>query len=199
MMIRNVLFFAATAAFLAFIVSCSPSKDVRPLDELVTPRSVAGDYVVNSGDVLLVKVWGEPKLSGEVYVREDGKFTLPLIEDTLAEGKTLKQISEDVTERLREYIPAASLTVSVLQTAPIRYYLSGQFVKPGEYRSEGKITLLQAIATGGGFAPFADESSVMLIRQGAEGEIRFELDYNRVVSGKEPNPQLKNGDVISVE
>jgi polysaccharide export outer membrane protein len=198
-MIRNILFFAATVASLAFVVSCSPSKDVRPLDELVTSRSAAGDYVVSSGDVLLVKVWGEPKLSGEVYVREDGKFTLPLIEDTPAEGKTLKQISEDVTKRLREYIPAAALTISVLQTAPIRYYLSGQFVKPGEYRSEGKITLLQAIATGGGFAPFADESTVMLIRQGAEGEIRFELDYNRVVSGNEPNPQLKNGDVISVE
>ncbi|HQH27907.1 MAG TPA: SLBB domain-containing protein, partial [Oligoflexia bacterium] len=108
-------------------------------------------------------------------------------------------ITEDVTKRLQAFVPAASVTISVVQTAPIRYYLSGQFVKPGEYRSEGRITFLQAISTGGGLAPFADESSIILIRRGPEGELRYELDYNQVVEGKDPNPELKDGDTIAVK
>jgi polysaccharide export outer membrane protein len=147
----------------------------------------------------MVKVWGEPRLSGEVFVREDGKFTMPLINDVSAKGKTLEQISGDLTNRLKEFIPAVSVSTNVRQAAPTRYYLSGQFNKPGEYRSTSNITLLQAIATGGGFAPFADESSVMLIRKTTEGELRYRLDYNLVVEGNEPNPKLKDGDIIAVK
>ena len=132
-------------------------------------------------------------------MREDGKFTLSLIGDIQAEGKTLKDITQDVTARLQEFVPGASVTISVAQSAPIRYFLSGQFNKPGEYRTDSRITLVQAIATGGGFAPFADESSVILIRRSPQGELRYELDYNRVVDGKEPNPLLKDGDTVAVK
>ena len=87
----------------------------------------------------------------------------------------------------------------MVQSAPIRYFLAGQFLKPGEFRSEQGITLLQAIAKAGGLAPFADESSITLIRRNASKELRYQLDYNRVVNGKEPNPLLRDGDFISVE
>jgi polysaccharide biosynthesis/export protein len=175
------------------------SGNLRPTAELAqtTPAGVA--YVAKPGDTLMVKVWGEPQLTGEVFIREDGRFTLPLIEDVQAENKNLKEITEDVTKRLQEFVPAASVTISVAQAAPIRYFLSGQFIKPGEYRSDNKITFLQAIATGGGFAPFADESSIILIRRGPQGDMRYELDYNRVVEGKEPNPELKDGDTIAIK
>ncbi len=182
---------------LAFLFSaCAPSG--RPLKELMTSNE-PGAYVVQSGDTLMVNVWGDPRLSGEVFVREDGNFTLPLIDDVSATGKNPKQIAEDVQTRLRKFIPAASVSISVVQTAPIRYFLSGSFNKPGEFRSDKKITLLQAVATGGGFAPFADESNVTLIRRTADGEFRYTLDYNRVIDGREPNPELKNGDIIAIK
>lgn len=187
-----------SALCLLLALSCT-NENIRPTDELKGSPEAAGEYVAKPGDVLMVNVWGEPRLSGEVYVREDGRFTLPLIDDVPAEGKTLKQIAQEATARLKDFVPTASLTVSVVQSAPIRYYLSGQFGKPGEYRSDAAISFLQAIATGGGFAPFADESSIVLIRRGAQGEMRYELDYNRVVEGKEPNPVLKNGDIIAVK
>jgi len=179
-----------------FAAACSPAG--RPLKELVSTNE-PGAYVVQGGDTLMVNVWGEPRLTGEVFVREDGNLTLPLIDDVAAAGKTPKQIAEDVQTRLRKFIPAASVSISVTQTAPIRYFLSGAFNKPGEFRSDKRITLLQAVATGGGFAPFADESAVTLIRRTPEGELRYTLDYNRVIDGREPNPELKNGDIIAIK
>ncbi len=185
-----------------FLTACGifGSKNTRPIEELLDDQ--AGDsaeYVAKVGDVLMVNVWGEPRLSGEVFVREDGRFTMSLINDVMAKDRSLEQINEDIKKRLEEFIPTVSVSTTVLQAAPTRYYLSGQFLKPGEYRSANNITLLQAIATGGGFAPFADESSIILIRKTAQGELRYELDYNLVVEGTEPNPKLKDGDVIAVK
>lgn len=185
-----------TALFICASIGCGPKG--RPLKELMVSAE-PGTYVVQAGDTLLVNVWGEQRLSGEVFVREDGNFTLPLIDDVKAVGLTPRIIANDITTRLRKFVPAASVSVSVVQTAPVRYFLSGQFNKPGEYRTDKKITLLQAVATGGGFAPFADESTVTLIRRTADGELRYSLDYNRVIDGREPNPELKNGDILAVQ
>lgn len=172
--------------------------NTRPLSEL-TVSTKESSYLVKSGDTLNVEVWGEPRLSGEVLVRQDGKFTMALVNEVSAEGKTTEQVGKDVSEKLGEFIPQASVTISVALPAPIRYYLTGTFVKPGEYRSDSRITLLQAIATGGGFAPFADDSNILLIRKAQTGEVRYELDYSRVISGREPNPELKDGDTIAVK
>lgn len=196
-------FVMAAVAVLAIVVAgCTPGN-LRPIDELSPNGSAATEYRVSRGDSLSVQVWGEPRLSGDVVVRDDGSLTMPLINDVPAEGKTLKELSTEVTNKLTAFVPAASVSISVVNTAPVRYYLSGSFNKPGEYRSDKKITLLQAVATGGGFAPFADESSIMLIRKAAAGtngaELRYRLDYNRVISGKEPNPELKDGDILAIQ
>ena len=71
-------------------------------------------------------------------------------------------------------------------------------MKSGEYRTDKRVTLLQAIATGGGFAPFADESNIMLIRKSTNGEKRYQFDYSELVQGEQPNPILRSGDIISI-
>ena len=188
-----------TIVLSAFICISCGTGNIRPVSELRAASTKEGEYRISPGDVLMIKVWGEPRLSGEVFVRNDGSFTLPLINDVKGAGRTLETVRAEVTARLKEFVPAAQVTATIVQSAPIKYFLAGQFLKPGEYRSDGKITLLQAIATAGGFAPFADESAITLIRKSTEGELRYRLDYNLVVDGKEPNPELKSGDFISVQ
>jgi polysaccharide biosynthesis/export protein len=184
-------------SFSALLNGCS-NGNIRPLEELASPKEKSSSYIVKPGDVLMVQVWGEPKLSGEVIVRQDGYFSNPLVNDIPAEGLTLTQVGEELSERLKEYIPGASANVALSQSAPTVYYLSGQFQKPGEYRTDKIITLLQAIATGGGFEPFADESNIILIRKHQGEERRYQFNYSKLVDGNQPNPDLKTGDVISI-
>lgn len=196
--IRSVLGALLAALALFGLLGCS-SSNLSPIEELAgEPSQSDEEYQIQAGDVLEIQVWGEPRLSGEVLVRDNGKLTLPLINEVKAEGLTSAELKDTLSKELSEFIPAASVTVIVKHTAPTRYFLSGQFMKPGEYRSDKKITFLQAIATGGGFAPFADDSSIILIRRAPTGELRYELDYSRVVDGREPNPILRNGDIIAV-
>jgi polysaccharide export outer membrane protein len=124
---------------------------------------------------------------------------MPLINDVPAEGNSLEELAKEIERRLAKYVPAASVAVSVSRSAPIRYYLSGAFQRPGEYRSDSRITLLQAIATGGDFQPFANRGAIVLLRKVGDGERRYVLDYSKVIAGKEPNPQIQDGDLISVE
>lgn len=188
-----------TACGLCAVLSgCTPAG--RPLDELRTGPAGEGEpYVARVGDSLTIEVWGEPRLTGERLVRDDGRLTMPLINDVPAAGKTLEAIGADISEKLAVYVPTASVSVSVAHSAPIRYYLSGSFQRPGEYRSDTQITLLQAIATGGGFQPFANKGAITLIRKGTDGEKRYVLDHGRVIQGQDPNPILRDGDLISVE
>lgn len=181
---------------IGFLVSCA--SNTSPLAELKSTEE-QGQYQIKTGDTLAVSVWGEPRLSGEVFVREDGNFSMPLLEDIFVEGKTTKEAAAEVQTKLDKFVPGASVSISIAQSAPIRYFLSGQFNKPGEYRSDRKITLLQAIATGGGFAPFAAESAITLIRRVPTGEKRYSLNYSSVIDGRQPNPELKNGDIIAVK
>ena len=189
-------FRSVSLVFFASLLGCAGSSS--PLSDLKTPET-QGQYQIKTGDTLAISVWGEQRLSGDVFVREDGNFTMPLVEDVYAEGKTTKEVAAEVQTRLDKYVPGASVSVSISQSAPTRYFLSGQFNKPGEYRSDRRITLLQAVATGGGFAPFAGESSITLIRRIGDIEKRYTLDYNRVIDGRQPNPELKNGDIIAVQ
>ena len=191
---KKVIFLFLVILFLA---SCSNSN-ISPLSELKSAVDKNAPYVVRAGDVINVQVWGEPRISGEVSVREDGRFSNPLVNDIPAEDLTLDQVASEVTERIKEFIPSATVNVTLIQSAPIVYYLSGSFMKAGEYRTDKRVTLLQAIATGGGFAPFADESNIMLIRRSLSGEKRYEFDYGKVVQGSQPNPELKSGDIISI-
>jgi polysaccharide export outer membrane protein len=170
----------------------------RPLSELIHSSDKKEDYLVRPGDVLNVDVYGEPNLSGEKIVREDGQLSLKFAGDVIVEGLNLEAASKKLEAELSKFMPGATVSVALSKSAPIKYYLLGKFQKPGEYRSDGKITFIQAVATGGSFLPFADDSAITLIRRTPAGEIRYVLDFTNVEKGREPNPELRDGDTISV-
>ena len=50
------------------------------------------NYIVGPGDSLNISVWRNPELSMTVPVRPDGKVTMPLVDELVAQGKTPVQI-----------------------------------------------------------------------------------------------------------
>lgn len=183
----------------ALLFACT-SKG-RALNELTVEALSEDVFRIRRGDLIDVQVWGEPRMSGSLTVRNDGRATLPLVGDVMVAGKTIEEAVTDMEAAVGEFVTAPSITVAVNQRAPVAYYLSGNFQRAGEYRSDKDIKLLQAIATGGGFAPFADQSNITLIRQSPDGlkDLRYKLNYNKVVDGKQPNPVLQDGDTITVQ
>jgi len=199
----NKLFFCIIASLLTLSLSSCHlmSNKGSPLRDLAARSKELEHYRVRGGDTLDIQVWGEPSVSGIVNVRHDGRFTLALVGEIFAAGKGLDQLAHEVETSLSEFIQSASVIISVRERAPLAYYLSGSFQNPGEFRSDKNIKLLQAVATGGGFAPFANESKITIIRPHLDGsgDARYYLNYNKVVNGTQPNPILQDGDTITVE
>ena len=110
-----------------------------------TPLVIAGDYMIGDGDALVVSVWNEPELSGDVTVRPDGKITLPAIGDVLATGMTPTQLAGEIKRALQPVVkePIVTLTVSIVTNNNI--YIAGGGVPSEVIALPGRITLFKLL------------------------------------------------------
>jgi len=144
-------------------------------------------YRLGVGDQLRVTVYDEPELSGEFEVAATGTVNLPLIGEVVAEGRTITEVENAAKEKyLDGYLKAPSVSIEVLNYRP--FYILGEVNAPGSYPYVNGMTVLNAVALAGGFTYRASEDSVLLQRQGVEGETSVDIT----------TPVLP-GDVLTVE
>ncbi len=158
-------------------------------------------YVIGADDVLSISVWKEPDLSRSVTVRSDGKISLPLVGDLQAEGRTPSQLEQSITAELRSYISEPQVAVIVQQTNSLKFNILGQVTKPGSYPLNSGITIVDAIATAGGFKDFAKKKSIYILRPDSSGkDARINFNYEKFIKGKNTaqNIYLKPHDTIIV-
>jgi len=159
------------------------------------------NYVIGDGDVLGINVWKEQELTGPVPVRLDGKISLPLIGEIQASGKTPTQLKSDITDKLRAYLSAPDVTVTVLQMNSQKFNILGRVTKPGSYPLSATTTVLDGIAAAGGFLDFAKQKGVYILRKNSAGAVtRIAFNYRDVIRGNHPeeNIQLRPDDTIVV-
>ena len=183
----------------AFGIAAFFSLGDRALAQLKKPTGPGQDYVISVEDVLDVHVWKEPELTREVLVREDGKISIPLVDDIQAAGRTPVDLKKEITERLSQFL--ADPQVSVIVKAPRKYkvFVTGNVNRPGQYESPHAVTPLQAIAMAGGLNEWASSKLIVLSREDGK-ESRRVLNYKEVLSGEalEQNAPLKSGDTVIV-
>lgn len=167
---------------------------------LAKATTQAGHYIIGAGDVLEIVVWREPDISRIVRVRPDGKISLPLADDIQAAQGTLLQLKKRLTEALSAFMDAPSVYVMLQENRSKRFYVVGKVNAPGEYVLERDTTLLQAIAMAKGFTEWANTDDIVILRRLPKMQIHIEVDYDRVVSGKDlkQNIFLNPDDVIVV-
>jgi polysaccharide export outer membrane protein len=85
----------------------------------------AEDYQIGKGDSLEVSVWGVPEMSRAVFVRPDGKITLPAVGDVVANGETPEKLSEKLAVEMKKFIKQPIVTVSVQEIRNNRIYITG--------------------------------------------------------------------------
>src|SRR5215472_12263642 len=107
------LFLVVTAA-----CSISPTYNWR--------QESALGYRIGPGDALKVNVWKHDDISQQVTVRPDGAFSLPLIGDVIAQGRSADEIAADVANRLHKYYTDnPPVTVQVTDVKSYKIYVVG--------------------------------------------------------------------------
>ncbi|NJN65185.1 MAG: sugar ABC transporter substrate-binding protein [Acidobacteria bacterium] len=158
-------------------------------------------YAIGPGDVLEVFIYDEQQRES-CLVRPDGRISLPLAGEIVAAGKTPEDVANAVSDALQKFMTKRpTVTVKVVTINSYRVYVLGKVGSQGAITSVVPLRLLQVIAMSGGANEFAT-GKVVVLREGPNGgQIRREIDYDRVLSGKNPeqNVWLQADDIVVVE
>ena len=162
------------------------------------PESATSDkphdekFIIGNDDILAISVWKEPDLTKSVPVRSDGKISLPLVGELQAAGKTPPQLEGDIREKLKSFITTPEVNVVVQQVNSRKFNILGEVNRPGAYPLTANTTVMDGIATAGGFKDFAKKGSVYVLRKAPDGhESRLGFNYKAFIKGKNSNENVK--------
>ena len=185
--------FVLTLVFAGAAVAAPPAPSTGPLAD--------STYTVKAGDTLLVSVWKEPDLQGPVLVRPDGMFSFPLAGQLDARNKSVAELQQELTTKLKKFISDPVVTVSIQEIKGNKVYVIGQVQKPGDFVVNPRVDVMQALSMAGGTTPFAALGDIMILRRTDTGQQQaLPFKYTDVVRGRnlQQNIMLQAGDVVVV-
>lgn len=148
-----------------------------------------GDYTLGPGDQLRITVYGQEELTGQYKVDAKGFISFPLIGKVPASGRTTTQMEETITNGLNTgYIVDPRVSIEVMNYRPV--YVLGEVREPGKFEYAPGMTILQAIASAGGYTYRADEEKVEVTRRTGSAQETLTVNQSEMV---------KPGDTIVVK
>lgn len=188
-----------SCGFLLTLVLTSAAMAAPPASNTGPPADAA--YTVKPGDTLQVSVWKEPDLQGPVLVRPDGMFSFPLAGQMDARNKTVAELQQELTAKLKKFISDPVVTVSIQEIKGNKVYVIGQVQKPGDFVVNPRVDVMQALSMAGGTTPFAALGDITILRRNDAGQQQaLPFKYTDVVRGRnlQQNIMLQAGDVVVV-
>src|ERR1700690_844203 len=123
----------------------------------------AQPYTLDAGDKLRIVVFGQDGISNAYIVDAGGNVNMPLIGTVPARGYSTQQLSQMISERLKQgYVREPHVTVEIETYRP--FFILGEVTNPGQYPFVADMTVEKAIAIAGGFAPRASKGNVEITR-----------------------------------
>ena len=140
--------------------------------------ALAQSYAIKSGDTLSIEVLEDPSLNRSLLVLPDGTISFPFAGSVRASGRSPSQVQETIANGIASNFatrPNVFVTVQALRpVAPslgvpdagptIDIFMMGEIASPGAKQIAPGTTLLQALATTGGFSRFAATKRILLRR-----------------------------------
>jgi len=167
---------------------------------------------VGPGDLLDVRIFGQPQLSGGLRVGPDGEIAPPFVERLAVGGETPAQIEQALARAYGGMLLHPLVSVRVAENNSRRIAINGAVPRPGVYALSGELSLLQALGEAGGVDPLKASRRILLLHAPpAEASVdrggvaRFTvnealetIDLDQLGAHPELNRRLRPGDVIEV-
>lgn len=166
--------------------------------------AASGEYLLRSGDVISINVFGYPELSfpaaghpDPITIRSDGGFSFPLAGEIRAAGLSPQALAKIIYERLSKYYVNPQIAVNVVRFSTDRVYVVGQVNVPGLFELDKSRNLMDAIGAAKGWTKDAAKTKIYIIHKDQQGEPQkinlMELLKKGDVS---KNILLKEGDIV---
>jgi protein involved in polysaccharide export with SLBB domain len=189
---------AATPAFVAFVlaVACgvmvpaaasgqstaqatppapataSPAPSMQsgaPPDPSAPASDAAANAILYPGDLVRLKIWREPDLSGDFQVDEHGFAVFPKIGQVHVSDITTDSLRRMLIGTYSQYLKDPSIEVTMLR----RVTVIGAVKNPGLYPIDPTMTIADVLALAGGADPTGMQDKVDVIRGGSKQRVKF--------------------------
>lgn len=203
-----VLLLSACASSGSQSIRSGTARAVTSTDELGAPdtRAASGaytgtsEYRVGAQDLLEISVFQVNDLNRTVRVNSNGQISLPLIGVVQAGGSTVQELEALIAGKLTEgYLQAPQVSVFVKEFTSQRITLEGAVRNPGIFPVTGKMSLLQAIALGGGVTDLANLQGVVVFRTVDGKKMAAVFDLKQIRAGDAVDPQVYGDDIVVVD
>jgi polysaccharide export outer membrane protein len=157
---------AGPAASQTSYTSAPPPAQTSPRD------TVLGQSRLQPGDVIRLRIWREPDLSGEFPVDEAGMAVFPKLGATKVGSITADSLRTLLVNTYSQYLKDPAIEVTFLR----RVTILGAVNHPGIYPVDPTMTVHDAFALAGGTLPNGNPKHFELRRGGQQVDVDFSQD-----------------------
>jgi polysaccharide export outer membrane protein len=212
--LRTALFLLCLAAVAALLPGCTRGPNspyIGPAVGTLSPEQLARvealindpdlrfpsdeEYRIGPGDVLSIRMVGQPTLFGDTSREREGDFevtqskilTLPMVGAVIVHGKTAAELQDLLTEVYSEFFVDPVMVVSIRKYYRNQFTIVGSVVEPGRFLLEPGDGLMEAIYKAGGLTlggrtgGMAPGSELILYRERLPQQDRLLLDLPDIV------------------
>lgn len=141
----------------------------------VTGAPSAGAWAsqpLRPGDLVRLRIWREPDMSGDFPVNESGMAVLPRLGRTRVVDEAPQQLEARLIREYERYLQHSSIEVALLR----RIQVLGAVGTPGLHPVDATMTVSDVLALAGGTTPQGDPDRIELIRRGERISARLSAD-----------------------
>ena len=152
---------AGLVPVMLLITACGGAPRTLDAGTAPSPGSAEVDArPLRSGDVVRLRIWREPELSGDFVIDERGSVVLPKIGTVVAVDYTPAELEAHVLEEYERYLRNPSIEIVLLR----RINILGAVRSPGLYPVDPTMSLRDALALAGGVLGDGRQDRVELVR-----------------------------------
>jgi protein involved in polysaccharide export with SLBB domain len=175
----------------AFVLGTGNANEL-PMDLPVGP-----DYVLGSGDNIVVNMWGGRSDRLSLTIDRQGQIALPEAGTITLDGLTIVQAQSAIQKSLSTQFQGEHVEISLGRLRTVRVYVVGDVQRPGPYDVSSLSTPLSALYAAGGPT---SRGSLRILRQYRGTQMVRQIDlYDFLLRGVRSNSdRLLPGDTILV-
>jgi protein involved in polysaccharide export with SLBB domain len=172
----------------------------EPSTNLPTPSN----YLLGSGDEIIIDIWGTNETSIKQTISPDGVINIEGLGLVFLNGLTIEKATSYLRKELNKIYgglsdenPTSHIKVSLGNSRTIQVNVMGEVLQPGTYALSAFSTVFHALYSAGGVSEIGSLRKIQVVRNGKN--IATVDVYDFIMQGKTKDDiNLQEGDVIIV-
>lgn len=172
----------------------------EPSTNLPTPSN----YLLGSGDEIIIDIWGTNETSIKQTISPDGVINIEGLGLVFLNGLTIEKATSYLRKELNKIYgglsdenPTSHIKVSLGNSRTIQVNVMGEVLQPGTYALSAFSTVFHALYSAGGVSEIGSLRKIQVVRNGKN--IATVDVYDFIMQGKTKDDiKLQEGDVIIV-